>query len=196
MPVLVFSPSPSWREPFVERWAHRTIVISTDDDGEQRAAGRSVKALRWSLPVSTLTPEDTGWLDALLAQGPAQAFAVPYWPGITRLTADAAIGALSLSADTTDRRFEANQYAILWRSVRETELVSTAGITGAAVGCSALVAAWPAGSLLLPARVGYLDGEPQIERPMNYAAEVSVAFLLPTGPVYGIAGWDQGVPGA
>jgi hypothetical protein len=196
MTALVFSPSPSGREPFLERWAHRTIVLPTDDDGEQRQAGRTAKALRWSLHVSTLSAEETGWLDALLAQGPALPFAVPYWPGITRLSADAAAGAMLLAADTTDRRFEANQYAMLWRSVRDTELVTTGGITDASVACSALAAAWPAGSLLLPARVGYLDQEPEIDRPTNYAAEVGVAFELQTGPVYGIAGFDAGVPGA
>ena len=196
MPILVFSPSPSGREPFLERWQHRTIIIPSDDDSEQRAAGRTGKSLRWQLHVSTIEAEETGWLDALLYQGPAQAFAVPYWPGITRLSADAAIGALSLACDTTDRRFEANQYAILWKSVRETELVTTAGITGAAVACSALAAAWPAGSLLLPARIGYLDGEPAIERPTNRSAEVGVAFALKTALVYGVAGVEEGVPGA
>ncbi len=197
MTTRVFSVSPNWREPFLETWAHRTLVMAGEDGAEQRAALRSAKAMTWSFLATAMAEWETLWLAGLLYQGPVQSFAVPYWPDATRLTAPAAMGAASLSCSTTDRRFEANGWAVLYRSARETELVALTGsILAGSVSCVALAAAWPAGTTIIPARLGVLAETPSIVRPTSATGEVEVSFALEVADSWGVEGYGEGVPGA
>lgn len=197
MTVRVFSVSPNWRDPFLETWAHRTLVMASEDGTEQRAALRQRKRMTWQFTACAMQEWETLWLAGLLYQGPVQSFAVPYWPDATRLTAPASVGATSLSVGTTDRRFEANSYAVLYRSARETELVALTGsILAASVSCSAIAAEWPKGSVIIPARLATLVETPSIVRPTSATGEADVSFELDVADSWGVEGYGEGVPGA
>jgi len=139
----------------VEGYGYLTRVISSMSDDEQRAALRDVPVRSWTFDF-VLSGRDTRLARSLLYGWSAQPFGVPIWYEETRLTSNASAGALSISADTTERDWL--DLGLLWVSPWQWEAVLIDAVaSGSLTLGSALLADWPAGSKLYPMRLARVE---------------------------------------
>lgn len=176
--VTAFAFKPDWSEPFRERIAWKTSVLTSYNGSEQRISLRTKPRYTASFRVVTLTPQETQELEALLAGWQTKAFGVPWWPEYTFLDADALPGSLALSMDTTDRpSFVAGGMLILWSSPRSWEVLTLESVSASGVTLtSQTTGSWPAGTRVLPLRLGWLLDQLPLDRPTNWITASTFTF--------------------
>lgn len=160
----VFPFEPNGRDPIVEWYGYLTDVIGPSHEGrEQRIQLRRHPTGAIETSFFSESRYEFQRMAALLFRKHAQLWAAPLWPYATRLTADAAAGATSLSLPTAYLPFTdplgLGPYVLLWRDSRTFELASLNAIYPSLIELAApLAAAWPAaGSYLIPVRTAYLE---------------------------------------
>ena len=189
----VFTPRINWRESHTTTRGYLTDVITADDDTEQRMQLRTIATRLESFTVSAYDDENVPLLDACLYARQGTEFLVPSWPDVTTLTAAVSAADTSLPCDTTDRGFTATDdtvtgYAVLYASPNDYELVTVTAVASGALTVLATANDWPIGTLVLPARLGWLAVDLGLTRLTTIATDVPVAFEYETVVTYGVSG--------
>lgn len=146
---------PDWSEPVTETLAWLTDVLqpSRSAAGQHRALrGTPRRTLAWR--AITAGPEKRLLAMALSARD-GQAWHVPVWPDVQHLTAPVASGAGAIACTTLHHDFRGGGLALLLASLRSWEVVQVQSVGPASLTLAApTTAAWPAGTRLLPLRLG------------------------------------------
>lgn len=185
----VFSPLHQWpAAPYIERWSYFTRRFRSDNDTEQRALLRIIPTRQDRFTVAAVEAREAGLLDAL-SFGQTTPWAVPFWPHVTPLLADAAPGAdVVLQVDRTDRDFAVGGSAVLYLDEHTHELVTLNAVGAGTVTAAAVVGSWPANrTVVLPARLARFTGARETDRAGVGAAQLAVTFDYEHGTDPGVA---------
>lgn len=120
--AVVWPFEPNWRRPVEEELEWLTDVIESDNGSEQGIKLRDTPRSRFSY-LSTVKERDQRWLQTVLWSWQANLFALPIWTDEGGLTADAALGATSISVDTSHMSYQAGALVILMRDTTTYEAV-------------------------------------------------------------------------
>jgi len=162
---VVFPFEANGKDPPRERYGYATDVQKAEAGLEQRRKLRRHPTGSIEFSYFSREPWEFQRLNALLFRKQAQRWSVPLWPYATRLTADVAAGATSLSVVTayvpwTDP-LGLGPYALLWASSRSFELVKLNAVYPTRLellDAAPTAAAWPmASTWVLPVRVALLE---------------------------------------
>lgn len=146
----------------VEGYGYLTRILTSIAEYEQRAALRVIPRRSWSFDF-VLVGRDHRLAQALLHGWSAQPFGLPMWYDETRLTSSAAVGASTISCDTTLRDWD--ELAIIWSSPTSWEAVLIESITDTAITLGAeLLQSWPANTRVYPMRLARIEARQQVER--------------------------------
>lgn len=185
-----------WTSSYQETRAYLTDVLVARDLTEQRRMLRGVARRSYSFKVATEIERETALLDSLLYRGLQDQMAVPYWPGVTFLTAAAGLGATTLNAEVTGHEFWADGYAMLWRDPFVYELVQIDTVGGSSLTLVAGTAgAWPQHSVLVPCHLGRLAVEFGVSRMGGVTlTDANVAFSIddPAAPATPVI-WNDAI---
>ena len=121
------------------------------------------------------------WMENLLAKNGAGLWHGPLVADTTTTTSAATLGATTLAVDTDLRRFRAGGNALLVdrSDPRRYEVVEIETVLADSLELAeAMVAAWPAGSLIIPTVGVRLVDAPQISRFTGDSAPYSVSFRV------------------
>lgn len=165
-PVWIWRPD--WSGGVVERLAWSTDVQSSRDGSEERHRSRQVP--RQSMQFSTIVSEDEARkLDSLLWAHQSDEWLMPVWWDVSRLTADAAPGAFSLSLDIDYRDFRAGSDAwilLLDPSTGDYHASTVSLASSDTIGLdTATTQDWPEGSLAYPARIVRIGDSQGLDHP-------------------------------
>lgn len=176
--VLVFAFAPNWASGFTERLEWATDLLTLRDGAEQR-----VRLRTW--PRRALAFEvwehgaDYGHLDLLLAAWQSRAYAVPLWPDKAVLPAPLAAGTREVVVDTAHRDYHTGGLAVIGSGARRTEAVEIETVAADRLTLRRPVAAdWPAGSWIVPARLGRLGARQSVTRPTAAFSHARMVFQL------------------
>lgn len=154
----VFSFDQNWSDPIIERLSWLTNVLPHRDASEQRRQVRRYPRRVFEYSVLPQTPILQAMLENFLWGKSDEAMLIPIWTDGQRLTTAATSGTPTITINTVGYDFDANGYAMLWRSPTSYEAVAIASLTTTAITLTEnLAATWAAGTVVLPARLGRLS---------------------------------------
>lgn len=174
--ITVWPVPPDWANGVTERLAWSTDVLTARTGASQR---RKLRLLpRRGLAFEAIADgQARRVLDALLWEFRVRAVAVPVWPDGQSITTSIAVGAMSISATTTDYDFSAGGLAIVWSDVNRWEVVEIATVAAGALTLTRpTIGAWPVGARLWPLRTARLTGDPNQSMFTDRAGSISVDF--------------------
>lgn len=186
--VAVFGYAPNWRERVVESYGWLTDVIEAYDGTEQRFALRDAprRGLRYSL--ATLNQHAGNRLETLLLGWQSKLYAVPVWTDAQTLASDLPAGSLSAACDTAGYEFAVGDNALLWRAHDDYEALEISAVNAGGLGfVLPTVASFPAGTRILPIRLGRLPGAQKLERVTGRHFQGEVAFAFEDNPGWAAA---------
>ncbi len=161
--VVAWQWEPNWINPVIETLRWKTDVQRSYDGHEQRRQLRGAPRQAWSFTFDA-RERSRRRLENVLQSWGARIWALPLWPDVIEIDADANAGQLQVSADTGGRDFRAGGLAILLSGdtveAVEIDTVDPSGLTLA----RPLVNDWPTGSRLFPARTARLEQHPTLAR--------------------------------
>ena len=161
---------PDWSAGVVERVEYRTDLRRAWDGTEQRARLRTYPRTGVEFEVVAIEHERRN-IEAALYGWQGRAWALPLWHGQTRLTAEASAGAGALSVQSADLRGLVSGGLAVLTDGAASETVFVAAASGASVTlASGLLATWPAGTRLYPARIARIEGAARRD---HYSPEVT-----------------------
>lgn len=188
--VIGYAFRPNGADPFIERLQWRTDVITARDGTEQRIALRSIPRREFEFSAFAEGVE-VARRDALLWGWGARVFALPVWTDPHTLTAQLPAGATSITVPTQYMDYAADGLAILWRNDTASELVEVLEVLAGSITIKRPTEqTWPAGTLVLPARLARLADSATMRR---YSSSMAQAQRLrwrvgPLQPLGGIEG--------
>lgn len=153
----VFAWPIDWSDAPIERFAFRTDVLTAQDDSEQLRGTRNTprRQLEYAWLAEGLARQALALQQYRFGAGLYQ---LPLWPRATELTADAALGATTLTADVAHRGFVAGGWAVLVGDVpAQAEVVQISAVGSDTLTVAATASAWPVGTQLIPSRVAMLE---------------------------------------
>lgn len=180
--AIVFPFRPNWGEGVLERIGWVTDVRASDNDTEQRVSLSADVPRRQIEFTVTLNRDQATAADALIWAWQARACGVPLWWDIARLTAPAAVGALTIACDTTEREFVAGGLIVLTTGDRRDGLLVTesAEVDTVAPGQLTLkrplTKAWPLRSVVCPALIARLEPQQPVPRVTGGVLSFTVLF--------------------
>lgn len=177
--VVVFGHAPNWAHRVTESYEWLTDVIASRGGIEQRIGLRGVPRRGLAYTLNTMARHESNRLDTLLLGWQARLFAVPVWTDSQRLAAALPAGSTAVACDTAGYEFAAGGLVVLWAAHDRHEALEIASVSGGGlVFASATLADWPAGTRLLPVRLGRLPAAQKLARLTghHYEGEVSFAF--------------------
>lgn len=190
--ILVFGYAPDWSEAPRETYAWLTDVLTAQDGSEQRVALRGAPRRGLAFRIVALDQHQCNVLETLLLGWQARLYALPVWTDPQWLAAPLAAGSLSIPCATSGYEFAPDGLALLWRDYLTFESVEVASVGGASLALKRpTVAAWPAGTRLLPVRFGRLPARQKLTRLSDTAMEASLDFAIADHP-----GWTPAEAGA
>lgn len=154
---------PDWKRPVRESLSWLTDVMQAPTSGVTQHRGLR-EAPRRSFTFDMVAQgQERRVAEALIAdRGGRGDWALPIWPDVQLLGSGVALGAETIPCDPVDRDFVAGGRALLWRSLRQWELVEVADVTEDSLALSgATTQAWPAGTRLYPVRRARLSDGPE-----------------------------------
>lgn len=177
---LVFRPN--WRQPLTERLLWLTDIITHRDGTEQRIGLRNLPRREWEYTVTVQGPA-AARLEALMYGWQSRVFAVPVWTDPQILPAALPAGSTSIAAVTQYRDFAAGTLAVLVADDPAYDLLhELVEVQSAAGGTITLArpteADWPAGTLLLPARLARLPQSVRVTRHTPQVAEATLRLIV------------------
>lgn len=190
MPPVIFPFAPDDHADLkvVREWD--TDILTSELGVEQRVSLRDAPRLRLSFGVRVLESHEFGALQGYLEHaGPDLRFYVPFWPDAVEVYGDVAAAGTLIPAATTGRRFVAGEFAMLWRTGDEFEVVEIAedGVAPEALTIvGGTVEAWTAGSIVVPVMVGVLVTPTRLELLGPQSGAVTIEFQIET-PTAGVA---------
>lgn len=177
--IIPWGWSPDWGSGIRESLEWLTDVLPAYRGQEQRRGLRLGPRQQLEFRVIAEGP-DRAWLESVLWRHGAGRFAVPMWPDALALESPLASGATVIPVDPADRQFAVGDLvALLGEMPRQIELGEVDSIAGGVVTLAAATAqAWPAGTQVLPARVGRLGLPAALPRFTGQAASVRLQFEM------------------
>lgn len=183
MSARLFPFRPNWRRPVLERLEWLTDIIAARTGVEQRRSlrQRPRRTMEYELLLQTSALQR---FDALLWSGQAQPYVLPIWTDPQRLSAP--VGASSdtlFGVQTAGMDFEAGQYAVLIRDDARHEVLAIDEVGASSLTFTAPTAhAWPAGTLLYPARLARLPASASVVRRNRGTAIATLRWDIEPAP--------------
>jgi hypothetical protein len=148
---------PDWKRPVRETLAWRTDILRAATGVTQHRALRLVPRRSFAFEV-VAEGQERRVADALVAdRGGRGDWALPIWPDVQHLAAALPAESATVPCITAHRDFVAGGRAMLWRSLRQWELVQVEGVLpGGLELATPTQQAWPAGTRLYPVRTARL----------------------------------------
>lgn len=177
--VSVLGHSPNWGEPVRERLEWLTDVLPALAGNEQRVGLRGVPR-RW-LEYSVLTRDraETIRLETLVMGWQSRLFAVPMWQDAQTLAADLSAGSQTIPCAVSGYGFEPNGLVLLWLAHDRYEALAIDSVELLSLALKVTtLAAWPAGTRLLPVRLGRLPARQKFVRETNRHLSATLDFSL------------------
>lgn len=170
---------PDWSDGITERLAWLTDVLASPTAAEQRRAMRDLPRRSFELRF-IVEGQERRLADLALAAWGARTWALPIWPDAQIMPLALAGGALSIACTTAGMDWRAGGLAMLIGSdaftVESVEILSIA--PGLLTLKRPLVANWPAGSLLCPARPAELVQQPRVVRKTDQLSIIDAVFAM------------------
>jgi len=177
--------------PFRADWGQRidetlewlTGVETAYDGTEQRYALRR-QARRMLEFATRVRGREAQHLENLLYGWNARLYGVPLWPERSRLTASAAIGAVTLQCPTANRTFVVGGTAVLLADDLTWEVVEIASVGASSVTITTpLAQVWPASTAIYPLMISRLEANTAVSRLTDSHIDVALRFLGSPGDI-------------
>lgn len=174
----IWTVSPDWRNPVLERLEWKASVLASPTGSEQRFGHRIAPKRTFEMGL-TVFGRERALLDLSLGRVGMGEWYLPLWHDGAPLLVDAAPDGMALQCDTTNREFRAGDAAL----IRDRDALRTETVEIAAVGADGLVLAfpshlaWPAGSRVYPMRRARLMDSTSLRRRADRAMQGNVIFL-------------------
>lgn len=176
--VTGFSWAVDWNAGILERLEWATDVLTSYRGEEQRRALRigPRKGLEFSVMA---TGAQRRILESALWNWGARVWAVPVWWDGTEATAPVALGATTVALDTTTRDFQADGLAmLLGSSAVDFEVAEVLAVNATSITLKRpTTRAWPAGTMVYPARAARLDPSVTLDRFTGDTSTARLRFL-------------------
>jgi hypothetical protein len=183
--LVTYAVDIDWENGFEETPGWLTDVMDGYDEGEQRVQ-LITDDPRFSCKFRSLTlsAQESAQLMSKIWSWQSRVFGVPWWKDQAELTSPAAIGASSISCDTTLRPgLVAGNLLLVWRDNNTWEALQIYSVTPTAINLvSATQKAWATGDIVVPVRLARLAGTPTLIVPNRdcYIYEASFRGELPS----------------
>lgn len=167
--IVVFPFLPDWSDTVVDELAWLTTVERAYAGDEQRRGLREIPRKTQEMTVTVRSPHEAQYLENAVFGWQARQFAVPVVTESSRLTANASLGSVSVSMETTDRGFYPGQYLLIFNGLNAYESVEIAAVNPGSIALvRPLANAWPVGTLALPTELAHLGNAQDIIRLSDY----------------------------
>jgi len=175
--VIIFSFSPDWSDPVVERYEWLTQVIEADDGTERRNRLRTNPRRKMEYRI-LLGSDDKRWLELYLWDWKARLFSVPIWTDCVFTTALTPIGDLVIDvAFTEDTSFKVGGIAIFVIDQQTVEAVEILSIQPTSLTLiRPTLQEWPSGTRIYPALVGRMTEDQILIQPTADIDFASISF--------------------
>lgn len=158
----VWPVTPDWRNGVRERLAWSTTIHVAPKTAYSQFIGDRTGPLRTFQFEALEWAQGRRVVDALLHARGVRAGLMPVWPDM-QVLADHAQGQTSIACRTAGFDFTPGGRAVLWRGIRQMEVVTVASVEPTGLELDGeLAAAWPRGTRLYPLRRARLDGSAQM----------------------------------
>ncbi len=183
--IIAMPFAPDWSEPPEEALTWKTDVLRAYEGQEQRIKllGKPRRGLAYTYLLedanqgARFQSQVWGWQQ--------RAFSVPVWMDQDWLAADLALGAITVPFTTTNRDLDVDQPVMLWQDANAFEIVEVGAFTASALTLKqATRNAWPAGTRVVPMRVGHMPKG--LEWGRGNALQASVRLEWALDPATGI----------
>lgn len=172
----VFPFAPNWESPVNETLEWKTNILRSFSGNEQRRALRMSPRRGFEYKV-LLKNLDTRLLENLLWGWQARDFALPVWTDCSPLLSTCAAGSTSLPISTGLMSFRAGDFAILFASSSNYEVVELTGVSSSLVDLKAATGnTWPAGTKVYPLILSHLASSVGVSRHTDSVVSAPVAF--------------------
>lgn len=170
---------PDWKRPVRETLAWRTEILRAATGATQHRSLRDLPRRAFSFEV-VAEGQERRVADALIAdRGGRGDWALPIWPDGQHLPASLPAEATTVPCDTACRDFVPGGRAMLWRSLRQWELVQVLAVGPNGLELAApTVHAWPAGARLYPVRTARLADGPTETLWTDLAGRHGLTFVV------------------
>lgn len=186
--VVVFGHPPDWTKGVAESYEWATDVIESYGGIEQRIGLRAAPRRWLSYSFTTFSEHERASLAAMLYGWQARVFAVPVWTDTQVLASPIAAGATSAACATTGYEFAPGGLVVLWSAFNRHEALEIASVgAGVITFASPALNDWPAGSELLPVRLGRLPERIKSSREAAFYMTQAVAFAFTDHPGWPVA---------
>lgn len=198
--ALVLPFEPDWSVPVVERLGWKMGAHTSQAGVEHRRNLR--REPRQAIEFNTLvTGADVPLLRNVVEAWGARTFAVPLWYGVTRLSADAASGALEIETlDSLETLAQVDGWVILWAGARDFEVMQVSDVGSDFIGFyDPLPAAFAAGVRIAPLQFMQLQANQSLPSPTPTVLTVAWVFeqvpgYAPTLERYDPTVWTEVFP--
>lgn len=186
--VVVFSYPPNWADSVNESYEWLTDVLEAYGGVEQRIGLRGVPRRGLSYSMATTERHASNRLETLLLGWQSRLFAVPVWTECQTLASALSIGATSIPCETSGYEFAPGDLVVLWRAhdVYESVEIDSVNVNSLML-VSATLAAWPAGTKVLPLRLGRLPSAQKLNRDTDHHFSARVEFRFDDHPGWAAA---------
>ncbi len=161
--VIAFSFAPNWASKIIERLTWSTDILGSGTAAEQRR--HLLLSPRRQFEGSLVVEDrERGLLDNTLAGWGGLVWSVPIWPDVQLLASSVSPGATVLPCSTSGRDFRVGGLVMLRsESAFETEAAEIEEIAANSLTLKRpLLASWPAGSRVYPARTARFARQPSV----------------------------------
>lgn len=181
--VVVFGYPPDWTKGVVEAYEWATDVIESYGGIEQRIGLRSAPRRKLSYSFTTISENERASLAAAMYGWQARIFAVPVWTDVQVLASSIALGSTSVACVTDGYEFAATGLVVLWAGYNNHEALEVeSAAAGTLTFASPTLKEWPAGSYLLPVRLGRLPERIKASREAAFYMTQQAAFTFNDHP--------------
>lgn len=181
--VVVFGHPPNWADEVVESYEWLTDILTAYGGVEQAIGLREVPRRGLAYSLTTMDRHAGNRLETLLLGWQSRLFAVPVWTDCQALAADLALGSLAIPCETSGYEYAADGLAVLWRGHEEYEAVEIESVGASSLTLkAATLALWPAGTKILPVRLGRLPGAQNLKRETGHHFSGRVEFRFDDHP--------------
>lgn len=190
--VPILSIPPNWESGVRQIISYGTLIRETLALNEERQLTRPRPLYGLKFRTLSLSARETSYIRKVLELAQDSAVGCPIWTDRTRLTANASIGATSLSVETiAGRLFHVFPLAIIWSDPFTWELLDVSGFTGDTTillgaplaGTWAAGSTWNTGAQVMPLAIGNLK-RPDSGNITDEYGEMNIEFMEVFGDYY------------
>jgi hypothetical protein len=172
----VWSMQPDWGDAVEERLGWLTDFAQAVGGPTTRQPLREFPRRSWEFSV-LCDRKERRIVENLLYDWSSRVWALPVWVDVLWLNTTVALGATTITVDTSGLDFRDGGIAMLWRSVDQFELVTIDSIAGSVITLDTPTARqWPSGTRLYPCRTSRLSETPSIRRRNDQVMGVRARF--------------------